>query len=172
MVREVVRVLLVTPPTSSADSESTCAPEVTQWTGLAASLRGAGLQTEVFDAARGQDLDSFETQLEHFWPQVVVTRADAATSEGAWAVLRAAKTIVPGVVTVMSGGRAGEAAGQATRAGAADHDLRGAGEEAEFELLARLREGTSPETLKSSRATRRRRVPVLSTAWSLISHGR
>ena len=79
MVREVVRVLLVTPPTSSADSESRRAAGVTQWTGLAASLRGAGLQTEVFDAARGRDLDSFETQVEHFWPQVVVTRADAAT---------------------------------------------------------------------------------------------
>ena len=172
MSHQIMRVLLVTPPAPSADAAAKGAVGATEWTGLAASLRRVGLQTEVYDAAaRGRGLESVEAHIEHYWPQVVVTRGDATTAADAWAVLRAAKRIVPGVVTVMSGQKTDEEAGRAPERGVADHDLRGAGEEAEILLIARLREDTSPEAVEVLR-TRWRGIHVLSAAWSLLSHGR
>ena len=172
MTHEIMRVLLVTPPAPSADAASKGAVGATEWTGLAASLRGVGLQTEIYDAAaRGRGLESVEAHIEHYWPQVVVTRGDAATAADAWAVLRAAKRIVPGVVTVMSGRKTDEEGDRASERGVADHDLRGAGEEAEILLIARLREDGSPEAVEVLR-TRWRAMHVLSAAWSLLGHGR
>jgi hypothetical protein len=171
-VARIMRVLLVTPPAPRADAASNGAVGATEWTGLAASLRAVGLQTEVYDAAgRGRDLESVQTHIEHYWPQVVVTRADATTAPAAWAVLRAAKRIVPEVVTVMSGGNSYEEAGRALPRDVVDHDLRGAGEEAEVALIARLRDDATPEAGEALR-TRRRAIHVLSAVWSVLGHGR
>ena len=168
MVHGIMRVLLITPPASSADSSSACVVDASQWIGLAAALRGAGLPVEVFDAAAlGRDLESVEAHVEHFWPQVVVTRAGGISSAGARAVLRVAKTAVPGVITVMGGERADERADDDSPERVADFDVRGGGEQAEIDLLIRLRDGD-----EAPGPTRRRRLRGLAAAWSLIGGGR
>lgn len=168
MVHGIMRVLLITPPASSADSSSACAADASEWIGLATSLRGAGLQVEVYDAAAlGRDLESVEVHVEHCWPQVVVTRAGGISSAGARAVLRVAKTAVPGVITVMSGERADERADDDSQERVADFDVGGGGEQAEIDLLIRLRDGG-----EAPGPTRRRRLRGLAAAWSLIGNGR
>ena len=95
MVHGIMRVLLITPPASSADSSSACDEDASEWIGLATSLRGAGLQVEVLDAAAlGRDLEAVEVHVEHCWlvtPRCAVTRpggiSSAKPSLGTGAVL-------------------------------------------------------------------------------------
>ena len=167
MGHEIMRVLLVTPPACSADSSSACVAGA-EWIGLATFLRGAGLQVEIYDAtALGRAPESVEANVEHFWPQVVVTRAGGISSAGARAVLRVAKTVVPGVITVMGGELADELTDDDSQERVADFDVRGGGEQAEIDLLIRLRDGA-----EAPGPTRRRRLRGLAAAWSLIANGR
>jgi hypothetical protein len=171
MHHEIMRVLLVTPPCGTPAAMRDAG--TVDWSGLAASLRLAGLQSEVCDgSAFGSGPESIDAHIEHFWPQVVVTTTDATTPASAWTVLESAKNIVPGVVTVMSGAQAGKDRGDAEAGRAVDHDLRGAGDHAELELLARLREIDRSPGLETPGRVRRRTLRALSATWLSITRGR
>ena len=171
MHHEIMRVLLVTPPGGTPTAMRDAG--AVDWSDLAASLRLAGLQSEVCDgSAFGRGPESIDAHIEHFWPQVVVTTTDAKTPAWARTVLESAKKIVPGVVTVLSGTQAGKGGGHAEAGRAVDHDLRGAGEHAELELLARLRESDRSPGLETPGRVRRRTLRALSATWLSVTRSR
>jgi hypothetical protein len=131
------------------------------------------MQAEVYDAALlGRDLEAVGVQIEHFWPHLVITACETATATSAWAVLRAAKRIVPGVITVMSGPSAGPDTDDARYGVVADFDLRGSDEMTEAEVLAGLREGERPYGSVTPSTRGLGRLRALSAAWLFIAHGR
>ncbi len=171
MRHEITRVLLVTPPCGR--SAATHDAGAVDWSDLDASLRRVGLQPEVCDAsALGREPESVDAHIEHFWPQVVVTTTDFTTPASAWSILESAKKIVPGVVTVMSGRQAAKTRGDAEAGRAVDHDLRGAGEHAELELLARLRESYRSPGRETPGHARRRALRALSAARLFVTHAK
>ena len=170
MTHEITRVLLVTPPRGvpvTAQGAGTI-----DWTDLTASLRRLGLQTEVYDAsAAGRGLDSVLVQIEHFWPQVVIAVADGTTTANSLAVLQSAKKIVPRVVTVLVGSRALPDREGPRHGAPVDYDLRGAGVQAEVELLAGLCDGERSHGIESP-GHARRGSRALSVTWLFSAHGK
>ncbi len=98
--RPLTRVLLIAPP---PDPGTACAPFPVGLAATAESLRAAGFVAEIYDATASQGERSVRLHIEHSYPQVVVVAADDKGAEVARQVLRAAKEIVPGVLTVLLG---------------------------------------------------------------------
>lgn len=132
--RTLNRVLLIVPPSDSS------APGVPLPVGLAAtaaSLRAAGFVAEIYDATASHGERSIKLHIEHSYPQVVVVAAQNRGAEIARQVLRAAREVVPGVLTVILGE---PQAGAASRDSVVDMTVAdGAG--ALPRLLARLNAG-------------------------------
>jgi hypothetical protein len=149
--RDLRRVLLVGPPSGVGAVMSTSAVPP----GLVAAaeaLRAAGFDAEIYGAVPSTlGEDSMGLHIEHSFPQVVVAAAYLATEEAARDVLRTAKHVVPGIVTVLLGAQQESVAGQAGKDPVADFVLSGDAAEALPGLLARLRTG---ERVGQSRAGR------------------
>jgi hypothetical protein len=113
--REIRRVLLVTPPSGSSGSAGAGALLPVGLAALAEALRAAGIEAEIYDAmVSALGPDSIRLAIEHSYPQVVVAAACSTTAEAARDVLRAAKEIVPGVLTVLIGAEPNSAATRGT----------------------------------------------------------
>jgi hypothetical protein len=148
--RDVRRVLLVVPPSGSANVVSAGILVPLGLAALAESLRAAGFEAEIYDMASSLSAESIKLHIEHAFPHVVVAVAYAATTEVARDVLRAAKEVVPGVFTVILGAQATLRAGKARRDAAVDCAVADA--EVLPGLLARFRAGEQPRQIAASRA--------------------
>jgi hypothetical protein len=146
LTNELTRVLLITPPDGSESvAASPQLPDATAWASVAETLRAEGFAAEICGGASPYHrLDSIRISIEHSWPDVVVASADAAGPDAARDVLRAARQIVPTVITVLSGTSADPMAGRQQRDRAVDHVVRGSDDEALVALLTRLRAARRP----------------------------
>jgi hypothetical protein len=118
--RDVRRVLLVAPPSDSANVVSAGILVPLGLATLAESLRKAGFEAEIYDMASSLSAESMRLHIEHAFPHVVVAVAYAATAEAARDVLRAAKEVAPGAFTVILGAQEALGAGKARRDVAVD----------------------------------------------------
>ena len=150
--RDVRRVLLVAPPSDSANAVSASIFAPLGLAATAESLRAAGFEAEVYDMASALSAESIRLHIEHAFPHVVVAVAYAATAEAARDVLRAAKETVPGVFTVILGAHAVLGAGKARRDAAVDCVVGDDGAQTLPGLLARLKAGEQPRQIAESRA--------------------
>lgn len=149
LTRELARVLLITPPDDSESASPLKAPDPTGWASVAETLREAGFAPEICDGASWYDLESVKVRIEHSWPDVVVATADAAGPDAALDVLRAARQIVPTVITVLCGMSATPTAGKQPRDRAVDYVARGSDGEALVLLLTRLRTAERPHRART-----------------------
>jgi hypothetical protein len=144
--RDLRRVLLIASPVDSgmvvaADTVSPC-----DLVAAAESLRAIGLQVEVYDAMTVPlGADSLRLHIEHSYPHVVAAAANGASSENARHVLRAAKELIPGVLTVLLGAQSASLAGETSKDTSVDYKIDDDSAETLPGLLARLREGTQSE---------------------------
>jgi anaerobic magnesium-protoporphyrin IX monomethyl ester cyclase len=103
---------------------------------LAGSLEAAGYEVFIYDAmSRFDDIGKIAATLERHRPDVVATTAYTATVNAATDVLRAAKRLLPGVVTVIGGVHPTLMAAEVLGDRAVDYVVRGEGEATLPELL-------------------------------------
>jgi hypothetical protein len=115
-VGTVTRILLIVP--SLGPQRSAATGGATPDTGVVVeSLRAAGFQAEVYDAADSVvGTETIGLHIEHSFPQVVVIVAQNTTGEAAGDISRIAKEIVPGVFTVVLGARPAQTPGREDKA--------------------------------------------------------
>ena len=88
---------------------------------LADALRAAGFEAHVYDATTSLlGPPAIGLEIEHSYPQVVVTPSAMETAEAALDILRVAKEVVPGVCTVLLTSSPTPVAGKPRRDGVVD----------------------------------------------------
>ena len=143
------KVMLMTPPYHCGMVESAGVWMPLGLTYLAGSLRAAGFDPVIYDAmSLFHDLDQIEDTIADAAPDVIATTAYTATVGAATEVLRVAKEVVPGVLTVMGGIHPTFMASEVLGSGAVDYVVRGEGETSFPELLTCLNERRSPEKVR------------------------
>ena len=139
---DLKRVLLIAPPLGSGMTVGADTLPPLDLVAIADSLRAAGFEPEIYDGvAASLGVESIRLHIEHSYPHVVAATAHGATSETAREVLRAAKQVVPGVLTVMLGAQPGSAAGKGPKDASVDYAVDESSAETLPGLLARLRTG-------------------------------
>ncbi len=144
-VKKLLRVLLVTPPYHCGMVESAGVWMPLGLAYLAGSLRAAGYDPEIYDAmSLFHDMAQIRRRLADACPDVVAVTAYTATLPAAAAVLRAAREVCPGAVTVIGGVHPTHMAREVLADPAIDYVVRGEGEPAFPELLDCLNAGEKP----------------------------
>ncbi len=104
LVQKNKKVLLITPPYHCGVLESAGVWLPLPFVYLAGSLRKAGYDPVIYDAmSRFDDYAAIERRIEEEQPHVVCSTAYTATATDAIEVLRLAKKINPGIVTILGG---------------------------------------------------------------------
>lgn len=141
------RIALVTPPYHSGVVETAGRWPNLGFVYIAGHLRDAGFEPLYYDAmTAGHDLQGIVSELEAMRPDVVLTTAYTASYPAAVALLRAARSALPGIVTGIGGVHAHFMYDEVlTRDGdAVDYVLRGEGEITTPELMRCLDAGEDP----------------------------
>lgn len=142
-------VLLVTPPYHCGMVESAGVWPPLGLAYLAGAVRAAGFDPILYDAmSLFHSVDDIRTRLDEARPEFVATSFWTPTSTAAVEVLRAAKEVVPRVVTIAGGVHATFQADDLLRTGVVDYVVRGEGEATFPELLGCLRAGGDPAEVR------------------------
>ncbi len=179
----IKKVALITPPYHSGVVESAGTWLNVGFVYIAGALRDAGFEVDYYDAmSLWHTWDDIRGRLENFRPDVVATTAFTASIVHAVDLLKVAKEVNPGVVTVVGNVHATYCYDEMLEKDGAEIDfiVRGEGEETLPELLHCLNAGGDPQQVAGLSFLRDDKVVLseqrpyihdldnLSAAWDLV----
>jgi anaerobic magnesium-protoporphyrin IX monomethyl ester cyclase len=144
------KVMLITPPYHAGVLESAGRWPHLGFIYIAGHVRLAGFQPVIYDAmTKMHDLETIKQRIALERPAVVATTAYTSSVLAAVDVLRAAKEVDPGIITMIGGVHAHFMYDEVLRENpdAVDFVVRGEGEVTLPELLSAIRQGVEPDEL-------------------------
>jgi len=140
------KILFITPPYHCGVVEVAGTWVPLTFAYLAGSARIAGYEPVIYDAmTKGVGLKEIEEKIRDINPDIVATTAITSTAPDALEVLRIAKQVDPGILTIIGGVHPTFMYTEVLRNGHVDYVVRGEGEETLTVLLLAIRIDQSPD---------------------------